>query len=123
MTGQPGTPLIPGLAELASSKIWLSTLGALYPWWAPFATGYPGWGGGRPRAVSSHRSAPGISGAISAAVRVPRPPYCVITCPVAIRCSEALTALRMEVRVAEESRNWSRDAEELAACFTVHARD
>ena len=25
--------------------------------------------------------------------------------------------------MAEESRNWSREAEELAACFTVHARD
>jgi DNA-directed RNA polymerase specialized sigma24 family protein len=25
--------------------------------------------------------------------------------------------------VAEESRNWARDTEELAACFTVHARD
>jgi DNA-directed RNA polymerase specialized sigma24 family protein len=35
----------------------------------------------------------------------------------------ALTAFRVEAGVAEESRNWSRDAEELAASFTVHARD
>src|ERR1035438_9868694 len=28
-----------------------------------------------------------------------------------------------EARVAEKDQKWSRDAEELAACFTVHARD
>ena len=40
-----------------------------------------------------------------------------------IWCLVALTALLVETRVAEESRNWSCDAEELAASFTVHARD
>jgi hypothetical protein len=35
----------------------------------------------------------------------------------------ALTALLVEARVANEFRNWSRDTEELATCFTVHARD
>ena len=35
----------------------------------------------------------------------------------------ALTALLVETRVAEESRNWSCDAKELTASFTVHARD
>jgi DNA-directed RNA polymerase specialized sigma24 family protein len=40
-----------------------------------------------------------------------------------IWCLVALTALLVETRVAEESRNWSCDAEDLAASFTVNARD
>ena len=81
-------------------------------------------GRGGPRAVSSHRSAPEISGAFSAAVRGRGPPYCVIVRSAAtaqsvmIWCLVALTALRVEARVAEESRDWSGDAEELAASFT-----
>src|SRR5882757_494548 len=122
MIGQPRTRLIPGLAQLRGSKTGFSRLARFILGGRHSRQATQGWGGGRPRAVSSHRSAPGISGAISAAVSVPRPPYCVITCSVAVRCSEALAALRMEVRVADESRNWSLDTEELAACFTVHAR-
>ena len=38
-------------------------------------------GKGGPRAVSSHRSAPEISGAISAAIRSGGSPYCVISGP------------------------------------------
>jgi DNA-directed RNA polymerase specialized sigma24 family protein len=40
-----------------------------------------------------------------------------------IWCLVALTALLVETRVAEESRNWSCDAEELRASFRLHARD
>jgi DNA-directed RNA polymerase specialized sigma24 family protein len=40
-----------------------------------------------------------------------------------IWCLVALTALRVEARVAEESRDWSCDAEELAASLRLHARN
>jgi DNA-directed RNA polymerase specialized sigma24 family protein len=40
-----------------------------------------------------------------------------------IWCLVALTALLVETRVAEESRNWSCDAEGLTASFRLHARD
>lgn len=79
-------------------------------------------GKGGPRAVSSHRSAPEISGAISAAIKSGGSPYCVISWP-GLVFTGAATGSPREARVAEEDRIWSRDAEELAACFTVHARD
>ena len=82
----------------------------------------PGWGGGG-HAVSSHRSAPGMPGAISAAVRGWWPPCCVITGSGAVTGWGAVTGSRAEARVAEEVMGWSCDAGELAACFTAHSRD
>ena len=50
----------------------------------------------------------------------------LVMLPGLLCCSHALTARFLpdwRARVAEEDSIWSRDAEELAACFTVHARD
>ena len=83
----------------------------------------PGVGRGRPRAVRSHRSAPEISGAFSAAVSRAGPTYCSSRAgPPAAQSQVGPTAPARRLAWLR-NRNWSRDAGELAACFTVHARD
>ena len=117
MTGQPRTRLIPGLTHCQAVRSGFLRLRRFILGERHSRQATRGGGGG------GHAWS-----AVTAACRgCPAPPLRrpAVGGPRAVssRARGAVTGSRVEARVAEEEPGWSRDAGELAACFTVHARD